>query len=74
MATITAEDRTALTNSLHRLLADKCTEADVRRTMETRRGLRSGALGGSWPRWASSGWSSTRNTAASAPGRWSWSG
>jgi alkylation response protein AidB-like acyl-CoA dehydrogenase len=35
VATITAEDRTALTDSLHRLLADKCTEADVRRTMET---------------------------------------
>ena len=35
MATITAEDRTALTDSLNRLLADKCTEADVRRTMET---------------------------------------
>ena len=38
MATITAEDRTALTDSLHRLLADKCTEADVRRTMETEEG------------------------------------
>ena len=38
MATITAEDRTALTDSLHRLLADKCTEADVRRTMETPEG------------------------------------
>jgi alkylation response protein AidB-like acyl-CoA dehydrogenase len=35
VAAITAEDRTALTDSLHRLLADKCTEADVRRTMET---------------------------------------
>jgi alkylation response protein AidB-like acyl-CoA dehydrogenase len=35
VATITAEDRTALTDSLNRLLADKCTEADVRRTMET---------------------------------------
>jgi alkylation response protein AidB-like acyl-CoA dehydrogenase len=35
VATITAEDRTALTDSLHRLLADRCTEADVRRTMET---------------------------------------
>ncbi len=35
MAVITAEDRTALTDSLHRLLADRCTEADVRRTMET---------------------------------------
>ena len=38
MATITAEDRTALTDSLRRLLADKCTEADVRRTMETAEG------------------------------------
>lgn len=38
MATITAEDRTALTDSLHRLLADRCTEADVRRTMETPEG------------------------------------
>jgi alkylation response protein AidB-like acyl-CoA dehydrogenase len=38
VATITAEDRTALTDSLHRLLADKCTEADVRRTMETAEG------------------------------------
>src|SRR5579872_5628854 len=35
VATITAEDRTALTDSLRRLLADKSTEADVRRTMET---------------------------------------
>ena len=38
MATITAEDRTALTDSLHRLLADRCTETDVRRTMETEDG------------------------------------
>ena len=38
MATITAEDRTALTDSLHRLLADRSTEADVRRTMETAEG------------------------------------
>ncbi|HEY1427052.1 MAG TPA: acyl-CoA dehydrogenase family protein [Caulobacteraceae bacterium] len=35
MATITAEDRTALTDSLHRLMADRSAEADVRRTMET---------------------------------------
>ncbi len=35
---ITAEDRTALTDSLRRLLADRCTEADVRRTMETQSG------------------------------------
>ncbi len=35
LATITAEDRTALTDSLHRLLADECTQADVRRVMET---------------------------------------
>jgi alkylation response protein AidB-like acyl-CoA dehydrogenase len=33
--TITAEDRTALTDSLRRLLADKSAEADVRRAMET---------------------------------------
>lgn len=32
---ITAEDRTALTDSLRRLLADKSAEADVRRAMET---------------------------------------
>lgn len=38
MATITAEDRTALTDSLHRLMADKSSEADVRRTMETHEG------------------------------------
>ncbi len=35
LATITAEDRTALTDSLRRLLADKSAEADVRRVMET---------------------------------------
>ena len=35
IATITAEDRTALTDSLRRLLADQSGEADVRRTMET---------------------------------------
>ena len=38
MATITAEDRTALTDSLRRLLADRSAEADVRRTMETAEG------------------------------------
>ena len=35
MATITAEDRVALTDSLNRLLADKSAEADVRRAMAT---------------------------------------
>jgi len=35
---ITAEDRTALTDSLHRLLADRSSEADVRRAMETEAG------------------------------------
>jgi alkylation response protein AidB-like acyl-CoA dehydrogenase len=35
ISTITAEDRTALTDSLRRLLADKSAEADVRRVMET---------------------------------------
>jgi alkylation response protein AidB-like acyl-CoA dehydrogenase len=35
LGTITAEDRTALTDSLRRLLADRSSEADVRRTMET---------------------------------------
>jgi len=38
MATITAEDRTALIDSLRRLLADKSGEADVRRVMETPEG------------------------------------
>ncbi|HZZ89936.1 MAG TPA: acyl-CoA dehydrogenase family protein, partial [Caulobacteraceae bacterium] len=38
MATIAAEDLTALTDSLHRLLQDRCAEADVRRVMETREG------------------------------------
>ena len=38
MATITAEDRTALTDSLRRLLADHSAEADVRRVMETPEG------------------------------------
>jgi alkylation response protein AidB-like acyl-CoA dehydrogenase len=32
---ITAEDRVALADSLHRLLSDKSAEADVRRVMET---------------------------------------
>jgi alkylation response protein AidB-like acyl-CoA dehydrogenase len=38
VASIAAEDLTALTDSLHRLLQDKCAEADVRRTMETAEG------------------------------------
>jgi alkylation response protein AidB-like acyl-CoA dehydrogenase len=38
LATITAEDRTALTDSLKRLLADQSSEADVRRVMETPEG------------------------------------
>jgi alkylation response protein AidB-like acyl-CoA dehydrogenase len=38
LATITAEDRTALTDSLRRLLADHSGEADVRRVMETPQG------------------------------------
>jgi alkylation response protein AidB-like acyl-CoA dehydrogenase len=38
LATITAEDRTALTDSLKRLLADHASETDVRRTMETASG------------------------------------
>lgn len=33
MTTISAEDRTAIRESFSRLLLDKCTEADVRRTM-----------------------------------------
>ena len=42
VATIAAEDLTALTDSLHRLLQDKCTETDVRRTMETPEGYDQG--------------------------------
>ena len=38
MATIAVEDRTALTDSLRRLLADASGEADVRRVMETPEG------------------------------------
>ncbi|HEY1750760.1 MAG TPA: acyl-CoA dehydrogenase family protein [Caulobacteraceae bacterium] len=38
MAAISAEDRTALTDSLHRLLGDKSAEADVRQVMETPEG------------------------------------
>jgi len=38
LATISAEDRTALTDSLRRLLADKSTESEVRRVMETPEG------------------------------------
>jgi len=35
MASLAPEDRTALIDALGRLLADRCTEADVRRVMET---------------------------------------
>ena len=35
MATLSAEERTALQDSVRRLLADLSTEADVRRTMDT---------------------------------------
>ena len=38
MATFAPEDRTALVDGLRRLLGDRCTEADVRETMETERG------------------------------------
>jgi alkylation response protein AidB-like acyl-CoA dehydrogenase len=38
LAAITAEDRTALTDSLKRLLADHASEAEVRRVMETASG------------------------------------
>jgi alkylation response protein AidB-like acyl-CoA dehydrogenase len=38
VASIAAEDLTALTDSLHRLLQDKSSETDVRRTMETAEG------------------------------------
>jgi alkylation response protein AidB-like acyl-CoA dehydrogenase len=38
MATLTAEDRTALTDALRRLLADQSSEAQVRQTMETESG------------------------------------
>jgi alkylation response protein AidB-like acyl-CoA dehydrogenase len=38
MATITAEDRVAFQDATRRLLADACTEADVRRTMELEAG------------------------------------
>jgi alkylation response protein AidB-like acyl-CoA dehydrogenase len=38
LAAITAEDRTALTDSLKRLLADHASEAEVRRVMETQDG------------------------------------
>jgi alkylation response protein AidB-like acyl-CoA dehydrogenase len=38
MATLAAEDRTALTDALRRLLADRSAEADVRRVMETPEG------------------------------------
>jgi len=35
LATITAEERTAIQDAVTRLLNDRCSEADVRRTMET---------------------------------------
>ncbi len=38
MATISAEERQALQDAVHRLLADHSAEADVRRTMETEAG------------------------------------
>jgi alkylation response protein AidB-like acyl-CoA dehydrogenase len=38
VAVITAEERTALTDALRRLLCDRCAEADVRRAMETAEG------------------------------------
>jgi alkylation response protein AidB-like acyl-CoA dehydrogenase len=38
MSTITAEDRAAFQDAARRLLADHCTEADVRRTMELEAG------------------------------------
>jgi alkylation response protein AidB-like acyl-CoA dehydrogenase len=38
MARISAEERLAFRDSVRRLLADRCTEADVRRTMETAEG------------------------------------
>ena len=38
MATLTAEDRTALTDALRRLLTDQSSEAQVRQTMETEAG------------------------------------
>lgn len=39
MATITPEERSAMQDSVRRLLADRSTEADVRRTMETDSGF-----------------------------------
>ena len=38
MATLSADERAALKDSVHRLLADRSTEADVRGTMETESG------------------------------------
>jgi alkylation response protein AidB-like acyl-CoA dehydrogenase len=38
MVTLDADDRAVLSNALQRLLADHCTEADVRRTMATESG------------------------------------
>ena len=38
MATIAADERQALQDAVHRLLSDRSTETDVRRTMETEAG------------------------------------
>ncbi|MDB5433407.1 MAG: acyl-CoA dehydrogenase domain protein [Caulobacter sp.] len=38
MASLSAEERSALQDAVHRLLAERCTEADVRATMETPEG------------------------------------
>lgn len=45
MASLSAEERSALRDAVSRLLADKSTEADVRRTMETETGYDSGLWG-----------------------------
>jgi alkylation response protein AidB-like acyl-CoA dehydrogenase len=42
LASLSAEERAALRDSVHRLLADHSTEADVRRTMETDTGYDTG--------------------------------
>ena len=38
MGSLSGEERAALRDSVHRLLADRSSEADVRRTMETETG------------------------------------
>ncbi len=43
MPSLSSDERAALRDSVHRLLADRSTEADVRRTMETESGY-DGAL------------------------------